>query len=132
MLAELLSRLREDDELAGLLAQAEWGAPAVFVDWSPDHARPYITLSIDESLPEQNVTEGDVTFDIWGDGTSAVALEPIRDRLQELLDHAIVDSYRGPVRFFYASDGPERDEDPSIVRWRAVYGFRRGRTEHVS
>lgn len=132
MLSELVSTLREDDELASLLAEAPWGAPGVYLDWSPDHPRPYMVLTIDEALDGQHVTAGDVTFDIWGDGTSAVALEPIRDRLQELLDHAIVDTYRGPVRFFYSSDGPERDEDPSVVRWRVIYGFRRGRQEQVS
>lgn len=133
MLTETVELLRNDATLTGLLADAPWGGAAVYLDWAPEHPRPYITLSYDENLAADNrhATEGDIILDIWGDGTSAIAIEPIRDALFDVLDHVIIDTERGPLRFFYASDGPERDEDPGIVRWRCTYGFRRGRTEHV-
>lgn len=132
MLEQLVTTLREDATLSVLLASAPWGAPAIYLDWAPEHERPYITLSYDESLDSENVSAGDIDFDIWGDGTSPVELEPIRDALFEALDHRIVDTARGPVRFFWQSDSPEQDDDPGLVRWRATYAFRRGRTEHVS
>lgn len=131
MITELVTHLRDDATLAGLLADAPWGAPGVFVDWSPEHSRPYVLLTFDESLDTPHVADGEIVLDIWGDGTSAVEIEPIRDALFDALDHVIVDTDRGPVRFFWTGDGPERDDDPSLVRWRATFAFRRGRTEHV-
>lgn len=132
MLADLVQKLRGDSALKAELADAPWGGAAVYLQWAPDHPRPYITLDYSEGLNNQQMSAGQVVLDIWGDGTSPVELEPIRDALRDVLDHAIIDTSRGPFRLFWSGDGPEQEDDPTIVRWRATYDFRRAMSEHVT
>lgn len=132
MLSDLVDLLRNDADLGGELAEAPWGGAAVYTEWAPEHPRPYITLGYAEDLTTIQISAGSVELNVWGDGTSHVALEPIRDALRSALDHQIIDTDRGPVRFFWNNDGPEREDDPSLVRWRVVYAFRRSMTEHVT
>lgn len=130
MLPTLVTHLKEDMSLAAMLAEGLAG-PAVFLDWAPDHDRPYMTLSYTESLDTEHVSEGEIDVDLWGDGTSAIELEPLRDAVIERLDHVILSTSRGLTRFFWLGDQPVQEDDPGTVRWRVRIGFRRGRTEHV-
>lgn len=130
MLTTLVPHLKEDPTLQAMLAEGLAG-PGVFLQWAPEHERPYVTLSYDEALDTEHVSAGEIEFDIWGDGTSPIELEPIRDALIERLDHRILATSRGLVRFFWVGDSPVQEDDPAIVRWRVTMGFRRGRTEHV-
>ncbi len=132
MLSDIVDVLRNDPDLAAELAEAPWGGAAVYTEWAPEHPRPYITLGYSENLTTIQIASGSFTFDVWGDGTSHIALEPIRDVLRDALDHRIIDTDRGPLRMFYDNDGPEREDDPSLVRWRIVYAFRRTMTEIVT
>lgn len=134
MLTDLVDTLRGDPELAANLADAPWGGPAVYTIWAPEHPRPYITLDIDESQDAANreIASGDLIIDVWGDGSSHVALEPIRDRLRSLLDRRIIDTDRGPVRFLWEQDGPEQSDEPQVVRWRVIFDMRRSMTEYVT
>lgn len=135
MLSDIVEYLRADTALQSLLAQAPWGGPAVYTVWAPsDKPRPYVTLTIDEGQDSANraISSGDLILDVWDSGTSHVALEPIRDALRQSLDRAIIDTDRGPVRFLWQSDGPEQEDEPQLVRWRAVYALRRSMTEYVT
>jgi len=132
MLADLVQTMRNDAALAAELADAPWGGPAIYTQWAPDYPRPYITLDYSEGLDSLQISAGQVVIDAWGDGTSVVALEPIRDALRDLLDHAIIDTSRGPFRLFWTSDSPEREDEPQVVRWRMTYDFRRSMSEHVT
>ena len=132
MITELVNTLRSDSALASLLADAPWGGPAVYLEWAPDKPRPYVTVGLNETRDGAHMGEGDVLLDVWGDGASYVDIEPIRDRLTALLDHAIIDTPRGPIRFFWRGDAPEQEDDPSIVRWSLTIEFRRSRTDFVS
>lgn len=134
MLTDLVDVLRGDTELANLLAEAPWGGPSVYTIWAPEHPRPYLTLDIDESQDATNreIAAGDLVIDVWGDGTSHVDLEPIRDRLRDLMERRIIDTDRGPVRFLWESDGPEQSDEPQVVRWRIVWNMRRSMTEYVT
>lgn len=131
MITQLITKLTGDSQLASLLADAPWGGAAVYTEWAPDHSRPYVTLGFNETRDGAHMGEGEVLLDVWGDGASYVDIEPIRDRLTTLLDHAIIDTPRGPVRFFWRSDGPEQEDDPHIVRWNLDFEFRRSRTDFV-
>lgn len=131
MITELVNKLRGDTTLAGLLAASPWGGAAVYLEWAPGQPRPYVTISYDETSDGAHIGNGDVLIDVWGDGASYVDIEPIRDRLTALLDHAIIDTQRGPIRFFWRGDAPEQEDDPSIVRWNLIIEFRRSRTDFV-
>lgn len=132
MLTEIVDYLRSSQALSAELAEAPWGGAAVYTVWAPEHAKPYITLTLDESQDEnRQMASGDLIVDAWADGASHVALEPVRDVLHTLLHGEIIDTSRGPVRFIWSSDGPERDDEPQLVRWRMVYAMRRSKTEHA-
>lgn len=135
MLSDIVDLLKGDSELTALLGEAEWGGPAVFTIWAPDSkARPYITLRFDENQDSDNraYSSGDLVLDVWDSGTSHTDLEPIRDALHALLDRRIIDTNRGPVRFLWASDAPEQEDEPQWVRWRLVYTLRRAMTEQIT
>lgn len=127
MLDELVTDLLGTPDVADLLATSPFGDAAIYTRWAPEHARPYITIMSDEAPAGSVMRAGNVDFDIWGDGAAHTELEPIRDALVEHLDHLVLDTDRGPVRFFYGTDGPEQDPDPKIVRWRVTFAFRRAR-----
>lgn len=133
MFVELVDYLSDDETLAGLLADAAYDAgvsgPAIYSLWSPDHPRPYVTISWSEDEQNEAVFAGELFCDVWITGTDYQNGRPIVDRLVALLDHAIVDTSRGPVRFFQPQIAPEQDEDPDRVRWRVTFQFRRSRGE---
>lgn len=126
----LYIKLTSDSDLISLLTTYE-GDPAVFANFAPEAAeKPYIVYNITSLGPEETAVERfNIYIDIYEYNQSRVTLREIAQRVEFILDKAIIDhaaySY---IRLSFASSGLVPTMDPRDLHYNIQFSARAGRT----
>lgn len=125
--ASLITYLKTNATLTGLLAEYPAGQPAIFSSAAPQKTptdKPYIVFDIDKSSTDNlAAAEFDITMDIYHRSQSGVDIRDVAEQITYTCDRNIInvagdtdaDPRFGQIRLFY-EDGREVENSDIKVR----------------
>lgn len=115
----LITKLSSDTTLLSYLSTYN-SAPAIFSEYAPEAAvMPYLIIRIDRQATDNiAVHDFNIYLDYFDSGVSPANSRKASERIEYLLDYAVLDHERySSIRLLFESGGSIIEQDPRTVRY---------------